>query len=85
MRFSNIVSVITLTASVASAVLHSGRNLKHVGKADKLRKIQQRAAPVKTHDRRGATRYLTESTASKSSFNETFSESHRLLDKQSIP
>ncbi|KAG4428662.1 hypothetical protein IFR05_015850 [Cadophora sp. M221] len=63
MLFSNIVSVITLTASIASAALHSGRNLQYARNADKLRKIQQRAAPVKTHDRRGAARYLTESTA----------------------
>lgn len=67
MRFSSIVSAIALTASVASAALHSGRSLKHVRKADKPRKIQQRAAPVKTHDRRSATQYLTNSTASKSS------------------
>ncbi|KAH7419946.1 Alpha/Beta hydrolase protein [Cadophora sp. MPI-SDFR-AT-0126] len=63
MRFSSIVSAIALTASVASAALHSGRSLKHVGKADKPRKIRQRASPVKTHDRRSATQYLTDSTA----------------------
>ncbi|KAH7350830.1 Alpha/Beta hydrolase protein [Rhexocercosporidium sp. MPI-PUGE-AT-0058] len=63
MRFSNIVSALALTASVASAAFHSGRSLKHVGKADKPRKIQQRVAPVKTHDRRSTTQYLTNSTA----------------------
>ncbi|KAK0108320.1 hypothetical protein ONS95_003136 [Cadophora gregata] len=62
MRLSSIVSAIALTASVTSAALHSGRSLKHVGKADKPRKMQQRASPVKTHDRRGAPQHLTDST-----------------------
>ncbi|CZT41294.1 probable carboxypeptidase Y precursor [Rhynchosporium secalis] len=63
MRFSNIVTAIALTASVASAAIQSGRSLKHVGKADKPRNIHRSTSPTKTHDRPSTHKYLTPSTA----------------------
>lgn len=64
MRFSDVVSALAVTAGVVSAAGHSGRSLKHVGKADKPRKIQQRDPQL--HQRRDTSQYLTNSTASKS-------------------
>ncbi len=64
MLFSKVVSALAISVSVVSSAGHSGRSLKHVGKADKPRKFQQRDPHL--YHRRSTSQYLTNSTASES-------------------
>jgi carboxypeptidase D len=66
MRFSTCVSALAIAAGVASAAHHSGRSLKHVGKADKPRNHARREQPQgQQQTRRSTDQYLTNSTSSK--------------------
>jgi hypothetical protein len=51
-----------IAADVASAVLHSGKSLKHVGKPDKHPKLGRKVLDVE-HSRRSTSQYHTNSTA----------------------
>lgn len=66
MRFSTCLSALAIAAGLVSAAHHSGRSLKHVGKADKPRNHVKRGQPQgQQQTRRDTSQYLTNSSSSK--------------------
>ncbi|TVY21483.1 putative serine carboxypeptidase [Lachnellula arida] len=63
MRFSTCLSALAIAAGLVSAAHHSGRSLKHVGKADKPRNHVKRQPQGQQQTRRDTSRYLTNSSS----------------------
>ncbi|KAF4629363.1 hypothetical protein G7Y89_g8787 [Cudoniella acicularis] len=64
MRFSTCIAALAIVVGFVSGAHHSGRSLKHVGRADKQHQQPRRQPPVHEHQRRATpSQYLTNSTS----------------------